>query len=150
MKESVLDLIRGIYNRKLYKAAVIVPFEGWPKEDYEGVIISKLRENAEALASQIAKRVKSNHHVLIYVPPLKTRAKGLDTRALFPSGQDILIKLGDHPDLVEKVREINEDFRRLWKLLVFLHPDEYNDWRLKSKIADLVFDMLEAQGVRLL
>jgi len=58
--------------------------------------------------------------VLIYIPPLKSQAKGIETRAL-SSGS--VVTLGEHPAVSGEVQVLNRQYERLWRVILLVHPD---------------------------
>lgn len=63
--------------------------------------------------------------LLIYVPPRKSQAKGIETRALSAGGS--VVTLGEHPAVSVEVRTLNEHYERLWRVILLVHPDYQND-----------------------
>lgn len=62
--------------------------------------------------------------ILIYVPPRKSQAKGIETRAL--SG-GTLVTLGEHPAVSAEVQTLNTQYKRLWRVILLVHPDFQHD-----------------------
>lgn len=143
-------LIEDIWNRKIYKTLMLVPFdEGWDEFDSDGSIIRRLRENAGSISQKIAeaKEVQSpRHYILLYVPALKDKAKEVDTRALWVE-EGRLVKLGKHPALSRDIEVLNDSYKRLWKLLLLIHPSIEEDRIKYSTIADELVGQLNQYGV---
>jgi hypothetical protein len=62
--------------------------------------------------------------LLVYVPPLKSQAKGIETRAL--SGGAV-VTLGEHPAVSEEVKSLNRQYGRLWRVILLVHPQFEHD-----------------------
>jgi len=62
--------------------------------------------------------------VLIYVPPQKSQAKGIETRAL--SGGSV-VTLGEHPAVSADVQGLGRQYERLWRVILLVHPDFQHD-----------------------
>jgi hypothetical protein len=71
--------------------------------------------------------------LLLYVPPRKSQAKGIDTFVLDPSG---VVTLGEHPAVREEARRLSEAYTGLWRLLLFVHPACAHDARGLSQATD--------------
>jgi hypothetical protein len=72
--------------------------------------------------------------VIIYIPPRKSQAKGIETRAL-SSGH--LLTLGDHPAVKDAVKNLNEQYKHLWRIILLVHPDYAHDARGLSRAYDV-------------
>jgi len=62
--------------------------------------------------------------LLIYVPPRKSQAKGIETRALSAGS---VVTLGEHPAVSAEVQTLNEHYERLWRVVLLVHPDFQHD-----------------------
>jgi HD superfamily phosphohydrolase len=62
--------------------------------------------------------------LLVYVPPRKSQAKGIETRAL--SGGAV-VTLGEHPAVSEEVKSLNRQYERLWRVILLVHPQFEHD-----------------------
>lgn len=62
--------------------------------------------------------------ILIYVPPRKSQAKGIETRAL---SNGSVVTLGEHPAVSEEVHALNRQYARLWRVILLVHPDYQED-----------------------
>jgi hypothetical protein len=70
--------------------------------------------------------------LLVYVPPRKSQAKGIETRAL--SGGAV-VTLGEHPAVSEEVKSLNRQYERLWRVILLVHPQfERDDLGLSNAI----------------
>jgi hypothetical protein len=70
--------------------------------------------------------------LLVYVPPRKSQAKGIETRALSGSA---VVTLGEHPAVSEEVESLNRQYERLWRVILLVHPQfEHDDLGLSSAI----------------
>lgn len=62
--------------------------------------------------------------ILLYVPPRKSQAKGIETGAL---ADGVVVTLGSHHAVEDAVEDLNNHYRNLWRLLVLVHPDHQDD-----------------------
>ncbi len=72
--------------------------------------------------------------LLLYVPPRKSQAKGIDTLVLDPSG---VVTLGEHAAVRDEARRLSEAYRNLWRMLLFVHPAYAHDARGLSEATDV-------------
>lgn len=142
-----ISLLSAIVRRKLYKQCFCMDANlakealGIPTIDEDEFslisLIEQLREGHEN-RSRIETRMcdaagVSHGSFIIYVPERKSQAKGVETFAISREG---VTTLGDHPRLRKKMLELNEDYRNLWRLLVFVHPSIHEDSIRTSKAID--------------
>jgi HD superfamily phosphohydrolase len=57
---------------------------------------------------------------ILYVPPLKSQAKGIETRAL---NDGSVTTLGKHSAVRDEVQHLSDKYTRLWRMIAFVHPD---------------------------
>ncbi|MGE3521160.1 MAG: hypothetical protein AB7J63_19630, partial [Vicinamibacterales bacterium] len=147
-------LLQALTRRELYKVCAAfdarafetIPARGGRSGDVESSIASalaKYRSSAEnrhrvehAMASAAGWPADA---LLLYVPPRKVQAKGIDTGAL---DGGTVVALGDHEAIRNEVRQLNEAYRNLWRILLFVHPSHAADALGLSKAVDvLVHDL---------
>jgi HD superfamily phosphohydrolase len=93
----------------------------------------KLRERVEqALADAAGWQADS---ILLYVPPRKNQAKGIETFAFDESG---VVRLNEHHAVSEKVNELGRDYRDLWRILVLVNPAHQDSIIELSEVADVL------------
>jgi hypothetical protein len=81
----------------------------------------------------------ANHSVLLYVPPRKSQAKGIDTFALQDDG---VVTLGMHDAVRAKVKELNNDYKNLWRIVMLVHPNHAKDAIGLSRVVDKMLEEL--------
>lgn len=72
--------------------------------------------------------------LLIYVPPQKSQAKGIETRAL---SNGAVVTLGEHPAVLTEVHALNRQYERLWRVILLVHPDYQTDELGLSRAIDV-------------
>ena len=73
--------------------------------------------------------------LLLYTPARMVQAKGIQTFALERAG---ILTLGKHSAVEDKVGPLLKDYQKLWRLMLFVHP-EYVEEDLKlSKAVDVL------------
>lgn len=75
--------------------------------------------------------------VLIYVPPIKSQAKGIETRALSNNG---VVTLGHHHAVQDEVNALGKQYQRLWRTILLVHPDFQDDDLGLSAALDVFLD----------
>jgi len=149
-------LLQAIARRRLYKVCfvlnkqVITDLSSGSHEDDE--IERQIRDRVLTLRPDSAKRDEIESAMsreaglltrspaihdpfILYIPPRKSQAKGIETRAI---DRGELVTLGNHSVVSAEVRELNKKYKDLWKLLVFVHPDFEKDVLRLSRAVDVV------------
>jgi HD superfamily phosphohydrolase len=167
---SLLDLL---VRRDLYKVAVTIDsrlyrdLEGQSQEA-EGErsldrFIRDLRKDAAARttfeqqmidvtrqwdpsAAEESQSTWPHHALLLYVPPRKSQAKGIETGAL-DAGR--VITLGQHEAVERDVEQLNKKYRDLWRLIILVHPDhQYDAVSLSAAVDAFVANTFEGVDLR--
>lgn len=136
-----LILLDALARRIIYKPCLTVNsdafqhlshFSGTPGPVVEGALqefIRRLRKDSGARASVEEKMVGATggwpqNSLLLYVPPRKSQAKGIETGALMDGR---VVTLGLHPAVHGQVKDLNDRYQQLWRLIVLVHPDYMGD-----------------------
>jgi HD superfamily phosphohydrolase len=136
---QAIVLLDAITHRHLHKVAfamgpddfqAITGKHGNERERALAELIQGLRGSANARAEAEAAMVAASnscpeHSLLLYVPPRKSQAKGIETGALADHGT--VTTLEEHPAVSAEVESLNDHYRALWRLLVLVHPDYAGD-----------------------
>jgi hypothetical protein len=72
---------------------------------------------------------------LMYVPPRKSQAKGIETGAL---DRDGMVTLGDHSAVSADVQQLSSRYATLWRLIVLVHPSHASDCVALSHAVDVL------------
>lgn len=145
-RESAIDAIQSITlldaiaRRELFKVAFTMDADQFkplggrrdsPVGDVEralGELIKRLRADASERANVEGVMVSAagweQNSVLLYVPPRKSQAKGIETGAL---ADGTVVTLGDHPAVEAAVKDLSKHYSELWRLIVLVHPDHISD-----------------------
>ena len=81
------------------------------------------RANLEAemaRAAGLPSRAWPDATLLLYVPPRKSQAKGIETGAL---DRGDVVTLGEHSAVRKEVSRLNEAYKGLWRMILFVHPN---------------------------
>ena len=147
-----IALLQAIVRRQLYKVFLTFDYslftKLWPNatSDISATaagaekLLDTLRDtqlkSRDNIERQVAQAVGwPDDAILLYVPPRKVQAKGIETYAFDAQG---VVTLGRHSLVESKVRELNADYSSLWRMIVLVHPKYINEDRLLSDVADEV------------
>jgi HD superfamily phosphohydrolase len=150
-----LRLIRGLATRSLYKAALSMDAKAFaelspgsksqaPAEERILPQINKLRSDHDHRTDIEDSMVRSTgwtdseDALILYVPPRKSQAKGIETFALDTDG---IVTLSDHPAVEKKVSELSRDYVQLWRLILLVDPSHRDD----DVALSIAFDTMIAQ-----
>ncbi len=149
-----IALLQAIARRRLYKTKMTIDSKTFatlstgPEENNDverriGKILKELRSTdfeRDKLEQDIAQSAGwPNYSVLLYVPPRKSQAKGIDTFAL---QQDGIVTLGMHAAVQEKLKELNNDYKNLWRIILLVSPGRDKDAIGLSKAVDTMLSKL--------
>jgi HD superfamily phosphohydrolase len=149
-----ISLLQGIARRKLYKVALSIDrrvFENLnpgSKQEVEverkiSTVLTTLRKQGSRRTELETKMAEAagwpDDSLLLYVPPRKSQAKGIETGAL-DSGD--VVTLGTHSAVEKEVSRLNEAYKSLWRILVFVHPDFQNNVLGLSEAIDVFLTAL--------
>ncbi len=143
-----LSLLQGLVRRELYKVCFTID-QNMFKELDPG---SKVETEVERRIDRVLKRLRQDlgtrseietkmavaagwpdDSLLLYVPPRKSQAKGIETGAL--DAGDV-VTLGTHPAVKDQVLALNESYKGLWRIIVLVHPKYRTDVIGLSKVVD--------------
>jgi HD superfamily phosphohydrolase len=142
-----ISLLQAITRRRLYKTCFSLDQraygqlragskEGPAAEQELQLLIKELRKSPERRsaievemgdASGLAVGADGNRcydPFLMYVPPRKSQAKGIETGAL---DRDGMVTLGDHSAVSADVQQLSSRYATLWRLIILVHPMHAND-----------------------
>ena len=136
-KESTKEILQSYGERRLYKPVYQISYAKRSAGAVGADSISKagekfydpkksrdLESKLEALASLQALGAKKGH-IVVYCPNPKMNMKVATTKVVWQD--DSVYELTSVPDqdLQSEVKSIEEKHRKLWKLMVFVHPVTY-------------------------
>jgi HD superfamily phosphohydrolase len=146
-----LALLQGISRRRLYKTCLSIGAEQFgcltqgaeERSEVETrlrVLLKRLRED-KALRDRLERKMAAAagwpvDSLLLYVPPRKSQAKGIETFAFNKAG---VVRLGKHPAVAAKVQELGNDYQSLWRLLLLVHPERRREVAALSRAVDVRF-----------
>jgi HD superfamily phosphohydrolase len=152
-----LSLLQGIVRRKLFKVSLTLDRTAYKKLCVGSTIrdqvdrkiqdtLDDLREKKDAgqrrekLEQQMAEAAGwPLDSILLYVPPRKSQAKGIETGALDDGD---VITLGTHPAVRNQVEELNKAYLALWRMIVLVHPEFVDDAPGLSEAVDVLVKAL--------
>lgn len=137
-----ISLLDALAKRQLHKVAFTMDYDAFAALSGKGgssdheceralkELINRLRKEAgirERIEDVLAGEAGGwpDASFLLYVPPRKSQAKGIDTGALAKEGT--VIPLGDHPAVRDQVAELNQRYQSLWRLIVLVAPKRASD-----------------------
>jgi HD superfamily phosphohydrolase len=119
------ELAKGVRTRRLYKMAFLATWEDNPHavgritKEHGGDPV-KRRQFEDGLADLAALR---RGHVLVHIPGQQMMRKDADVRVR--TGQGEVVKLHEWDRSHSKrLAALNEAHERLWRVMVFVHPDD--------------------------
>ncbi len=71
--------------------------------------------------------------LLLYVPPRKSQAKGIETKAL---DRGDVVTLGTHSAVKDEVSRLNDAYKALWRIILLVHPKYRQDVLGLSRAVD--------------
>jgi HD superfamily phosphohydrolase len=151
-----IALLQAIARRKFYKVCFVLnkqvfrDLSSGSHEDEE--IERQIKDRVLDLRSDSVKRAEIEARMskeaelltasppihdpfILYIPPRKSQAKGIETRAI---DRGELVTLGKHSVVSGEVGELNKKYQELWKMLVFVHPNFEKDVLKLSRAVDAV------------
>jgi HD superfamily phosphohydrolase len=149
-----LSLLQSLVRRKLYKVCFTIDKNIYreltpgSKEELEierriDQTLTVLRKNPGKRASLESKIAVAagwpEDALLLYVPPRKSQAKGIETKAL---DRGDVVTLGSHSAVSEEVTRLNDSYKKLWRIILLVHPKFRLDAVGLSKAIDaLILDL---------
>jgi HD superfamily phosphohydrolase len=124
------QLAQGIVNRRLYKIAYLGIFDDLREQVSDLTELTRpgdrlTWENEVAQAAGI-----SNGRVLVHVPAEKGMRKTANVRVSQMDGQIVRLETWEG-DRSRRVVALNDAHERLWKITVYIHPDESRQKRAR-------------------
>lgn len=145
-----IALLQGISRRHLYKVSLSINAAQFGKltmgASEAGVVETRLKAALKRLRTEKELRDRVElaladaagwpaDSILLYVPPRKSQAKGIETFAFDESG---VVRLNEHHAVSEKVNELGRDYQDLWRILVVTHPMYQSNAIELSEAADVL------------
>lgn len=131
-------LLEMIEYRRLYKAAVIIPKYVADEElRIFPALYQKFRDEENPTGASenraiLEKRLNSLFgdsfpHALLFCPSDKMQAKAVETFAEVEAGKVVPLNIGRSalpPPIRQRLESVENSYRYLWKMFLFLHPDD--------------------------
>jgi hypothetical protein len=143
-----LSLLQALVRRKLYKVCFTIDRKTYaeisPGSREESEVERRIQDTLQQLRKDEGKRTDlearmasaagwPEESLLLYVPPRKSQAKGIETGAL--DGGDV-VTLGTHSAVREEVASLNAAYKGLWRIILLVHPKYQTDSIGLSKAVD--------------
>jgi HD superfamily phosphohydrolase len=143
-----LSLLQAIVRRNLYKVCFTIDQKTFSEFSPGSKLESEVERRIQGTLQRFRKDVTTrtdletrmasaagwpDDSLLLYVPPRKSQAKGIETGAL--DGGDV-VTLGTHPAVKEQVSSLNESYKGLWRIILLVHPKYHEDAIGLSKAVD--------------
>jgi HD superfamily phosphohydrolase len=143
-----LSLLQALVRRKLYKVCFTIDRNTYaqlsPGSKEPPEIERRISETLEALRKNEKKRTELENamassagwpsdSLLLYVPPRKSQAKGIETKAL---DRGDVVTLGTHSAVKDEVARLSEAYKSLWRIILLVHPKYRKDSLGLSKAVD--------------
>jgi HD superfamily phosphohydrolase len=153
-----ISLLQHIVNRELYKVCFTMDRPLYtklaPGSEEDDVVEDNLRRLIDELRGDSNRRMHIEDDLaqaagfhedafILYVPPLKSQAKGIETRALENGSVTTLEK---HSAVSEQVIELSRKYKALWRLILFVHPAYRSNPLGLSKALDRLAELLFVEG----
>lgn len=143
-----LSLLQALVRRNLYKVCFAIDQNLYghlcPGSHLETEIERKIQNTLRDLRENETTRTKLEtdmansanwpaDSLLLYVPPRKSQAKGIETGAL---DRGEVVTLGTHSAVQKQVAQLNEAYKGLWRIILLVHPSYVADAVGLSKAVD--------------
>jgi HD superfamily phosphohydrolase len=143
-----LSLLQALVRRNLYKVCFTIDRNTYaqlsPGSALDTEVERRINESLLTLRKDDSKRTDletkmasaadwPEDSLLLYVPPRKSQAKGIETGAL--DGGEV-VTLGNHPAVSKEVASLNEAYKGLWRIILLVHPKYSVDAIGLSKAVD--------------
>ncbi len=130
-----ISLLQAIARRSLYKVCFTIDRNAYARispgssEDQEVErriqdTLKTLRKNEKGRADLESRMAAAagwpEDSLLLYVPPRKSQAKGIETRAL---DKGDVVTLGEHSAVKKEVAGLNDAYKGLWRIILLVHPN---------------------------
>jgi len=145
------SLVSGLRKRRLYKPVVIITSKIANRERRVTYFTDRYKNRQEcqkyetSLATQLG---MSEDKLVIYCPSPSPQVKQIETRILVE--RPTVLPLWNDDRFRDQADDICERYSRLWRLFVFLHPDEYANPLTRQKVTEEFhrFEKFEEVGAR--
>jgi hypothetical protein len=151
-----LRLLSRLARRRLHKVVMAIDADVFrelsPGSSVESAVEKRLgkfidrlraghgvRNEIEQKLHDLTNGTNGEDTFIIYVPPRKAQAKGIETFAIDRKG---IVTLGEHSAVQAKVDELSRDYRGLWRLILFADPEATTDFVVLSRVCDEFVKML--------
>lgn len=143
-----ISMLQALVRRRLYKVCFSIDCKAYgelspgSKEESEverriQKTLADVRTN-EQLRTEVEAKMASaagwpEDALLLYVPPRKSQAKGIETGAL---DRGDVVTLGSHSAVRDEVAQLNEAYKKLWRIILLVNPRYQKDVIGLSKAVD--------------
>lgn len=143
-----LSILQSLVRRKLYKVCLTIDQHTFrdlsPGSPETSEVERRIQEMLRRLRKDVEVRTGVERDMaaaagwpedslILYVPPRKSQAKGIETGAL-DNGE--VVTLGNHSAVKEQVAQLNRAYQGLWRIILLVHPAFQDDLIGLSKAAD--------------
>ncbi len=147
------ELLNMIQNRNLYKSCIIIPNE--LNAGDRTILYEHFRKAQDSEKNIHDFEEEINHifnddkaHVLVFCPPKKPHAKEIGVfvetdRDVSPLSRVIEGKSIIPEPKVDRIKNLNKSYPLLWKLLIFIHPEDYKNELTRHVIIVKICQFLE-------
>lgn len=147
---SGVALLQAISRRNLYKVCLTIDRTNYeelsPGSKEAPEIERRIQATLQLLRKDPTKRDELEARMasaaswpidslLLYVPPRKSQAKGIETGAL---DRGDVITLGTHSAVKEEVARLSDAYKKLWRMILLVHPSYREDAVGLSKALDVL------------
>lgn len=134
-----LSLLQALVRRNLYKVCFMIDRKIYgefsPGTNLDPEVERKIQDTLRQFRKNVAARTDletrmasaagwPDDSLLLYVPPRKSQAKGIETGAL---DRGDVVTLGSHPAVKDEVSSLNEAYKGLWRIILLVHPKYQGD-----------------------
>jgi HD superfamily phosphohydrolase len=134
-----LSLLQALVRRSLYKVCLTIDRKIYeeisPGSKVGTEVERRIQETLRSLRKDDSTRTDletkmaaaagwPEDSLLLYVPPRKSQAKGIETGAL---DRGEVVTLGNHPAVSKEVSSLSEAYKALWRIILLVHPKYFGD-----------------------
>jgi HD superfamily phosphohydrolase len=143
-----LSLLQALVRRSLYKVCLTIDRKIYEEIDpgtkVDTEVERRIHETLQSLRKEDTTRTDletkmaaaagwPEDSLLLYVPPRKSQAKGIETGAL---DRGEVVTLGNHPAVSKEVSSLGEAYKSLWRIILLVHPKYSSDAIGMSRAVD--------------
>ena len=146
-------------KRELYKVCCTINFELYrdlyPGSKYDAeehlskFLEDKRKNTAERRGIEQAMTKEAglpDDAIILYLPPRKSQAKGIETGAL---DKGYVVTLGQHDAVSADVEHLGKQYKNLWRMIILVHPAYSKDAPALSKAIDKLVRSIWSEKIRL-